>query len=114
MYPLRGNQDPVPRLHYCFLTVPPLSLHPLPSLMSNCLNVPLGLREAWELNEPISYNQETGDTERLSCPGAPAGAARFQRHRRAGCIVVLAWKIQILHIYLRKAGKLAASALTLV
>ena len=37
-----GNQDPAPSLYYCFLTVPPLSLHPLPSLISNCLNLPLG------------------------------------------------------------------------
>ena len=27
---LRGNQDAAPRLHYCFLTAPPLSLHPFP------------------------------------------------------------------------------------
>ena len=28
------------KMHYCFLTAPPLSLHPLPSLISNCLNLP--------------------------------------------------------------------------
>ena len=28
VYPWRWNQDPAPRLHYCFLAVPPLSLHP--------------------------------------------------------------------------------------
>ena len=37
---LRENQDPAPRLHYCFLTTPSLSLQPLPSLISNCLNLP--------------------------------------------------------------------------
>ena len=42
IYSLRRNQDPAPRLHYCFLTVPPLFLHPLPSLISNCLNLPFG------------------------------------------------------------------------
>ena len=36
----KGDQGPVPRLHYCFLTAPPLSLHPLLSLISNCLNLP--------------------------------------------------------------------------
>ena len=36
VYSLRMNQDPAPRLHYCFLTAPPWSLHPLPSLISNC------------------------------------------------------------------------------
>ena len=29
-------------LHYCFLTAPPLSLHPLPSLVSSYLNLPFG------------------------------------------------------------------------
>ena len=42
MYPLRRNQDAAPRLYYCFRTAPPLSLHPLPSLISNCLNLPFG------------------------------------------------------------------------
>ena len=52
VYPLRGNQDPVPRLHYCFLTVPPLSHHPLPSLISNCLNLPVGTQgRSWRLHE---------------------------------------------------------------
>ena len=40
--PLGGNQDPAPRVHYCFLTTPHLSLHPLLSLISNCLNLPFG------------------------------------------------------------------------
>ena len=35
--PLRGNQSFTPRLHCCFLTVPPL--YPLPSLPGNCLNL---------------------------------------------------------------------------
>ena len=49
---LRRNQDPAPRLHCCFLTVPPLSLHPLPSLISNCLNLPFGTQgRSWRLNE---------------------------------------------------------------
>ena len=39
------KQDPAPRLHYCFLTAPPLSLHPLPSLISTCLNCPSELKE---------------------------------------------------------------------
>ena len=34
-----GNQDPAPRLHFCLLTAPPSSLHPLSSLISNCVNL---------------------------------------------------------------------------
>ena len=39
VYYLRRKQDPAPRVHYCLLTVPPWSLHPLPSLISNSLNL---------------------------------------------------------------------------
>ena len=69
MYSLRRNQDPAPRLHYCFLTAPPLSL------ISNCLNLPSGTQgRSWKL-ESIPHKQEMGDTERLSCPAAPQGPA---------------------------------------
>ena len=44
VYSLRRNQDPVPRLHHCFWTAPPLFLHLLPSLISNHLNLPFGTR----------------------------------------------------------------------
>ena len=37
MCPLMLNQDLAPRLHNCFLAAPSLSLHPFPSLISNCL-----------------------------------------------------------------------------
>ena len=48
----RRNQDPVPWLHYCFLTAPPLSLHSLPSLISNCLSLPFGTQgSSRRLNE---------------------------------------------------------------
>ena len=47
VYPLRWNQDPAPRLHYCFLTPQcPASVSPSFSI-SNCLNLPSGkVREA--------------------------------------------------------------------
>ena len=66
-------------MHCSFLTASPLSLHPLPSIVSTCLNLPTGtLGRSWRLNEPVSYNQEMADTERLSCPGAPQGPAQYQ------------------------------------
>ena len=59
VYPLRRNQDPAPRLHYCSLTAPPLSLHPLPSLISNGLNLPCW--HSGEVMEAVVYSlQETG------------------------------------------------------
>ena len=37
-------------MHYCFLTVPPLSEHPLPFLISICLNLPFGTQgRLWRL-----------------------------------------------------------------
>ena len=77
MYPLRWDQDPAPRLRYCFLAAPSLSLHPLPSLINNCLNLPFGTQGRSRRLESVPYKQGTGDTERLLCPAAPRGPARF-------------------------------------
>ena len=50
---LEGEPGPCPKAALLFLlTVPPLCLHPLPSLISNCLNLPLGTQgRSWRLNE---------------------------------------------------------------
>ena len=73
VYSLSRNQDPAPRLHYCLLTAAPWSLHPLPSVISNCLNLLFGTQErSWRLKF-ILKKQEMGDTEKLVCPGAPQG-----------------------------------------
>ena len=72
---LERNQDPAPRLHDGFLTVPPFFLNSLSSLTSSCLNLPLELREGqggWM--KPISYKQETGDTERICTREGPTGS----------------------------------------
>ena len=42
VHSLKWSEDPDQRLHHCFLTAPPLFLHSLPSLMSNCLKLPFG------------------------------------------------------------------------
>ena len=78
--PLRGNQDPAPRLHHCFHTLPSLSLQPLsiPWVATTWI-CPLGLKEDhgdWSL---LPINKERmGDTEVLPGPGAPQGPALFQ------------------------------------
>ena len=41
-YPLKGYQDPDPRLHCSFLTAPPLSLQLLSSLIRNDSDLPVG------------------------------------------------------------------------
>ena len=38
------NQDPAPRLHYCFPAAPPLFLLPFPSLISTIWNLPFGMQ----------------------------------------------------------------------
>ena len=42
VHSLRWSEDPDQRLLHCFLTAPPLFLHSLPSLISNCLKLPFG------------------------------------------------------------------------
>ena len=65
VYSLRQSQDPAPRLYYCLLPAPPLSLLSLPSLTSNCLNPPFGTQgSSWRL-ESIAHKQEMGDTESI-------------------------------------------------
>ena len=79
MYPLRRYHYIVPRLHYGFLTAPHLSLHILPSLINDSLNLSFGTQgRSWRL-KPIFYKQEIGDTERPSCSRALQGPAEFQR-----------------------------------
>ena len=45
--PWEGTRTLLPRLHYSFLTAPPLSLHFLPCLISKCLNLPFGTQTRW-------------------------------------------------------------------
>lgn len=79
MYPLRRYHYIVPRLHYGFLTAPHLSLHILPSLINDNLNLSFGTQgRSWRL-KPILYKQEIGDTERPSCSRALQGPAESQR-----------------------------------
>ena len=83
VYPLRGNQDPASRLYYCFLTAPPLSLLPLPSLISNHLNLPLGTQgRSWRLNEAHFLKTRNGGHRQDFVPRSPAGP----------CLVILAAK----------------------
>ena len=55
VYSFKRNQDFVPSLHYCFLTAPPLFLHSLPSLISNCLDRPFGTQRRSRRLKPSSY-----------------------------------------------------------
>ena len=55
-YSLKRNQDPAPRLHYGLWTAPPWSLHPLPSLNNNCLNLLFGNVMEAEAHSPKTRN----------------------------------------------------------
>ena len=60
-----------------FLAAPPLSLDPHPSLISNCLNLPLELRECrggWNLFP----TNKIWKTQKSFCLGAPQSPARVQ------------------------------------
>ena len=54
---LEREPGPCPRLYYCSLTAPPSSLHPLPSLISNHLNLSLRL---WKMNESHLLKRRNG------------------------------------------------------
>ena len=71
---LEGNQDPAPGLDYCVLTIPPLSLHLLPSLISNCLNLPLGTQgRSWGLNEAHFLRTRNLGHRKALAPRSPRG-----------------------------------------
>ena len=74
---LGENQDSAPRLHYCFLTASPLSLHPFLSLISNCLNLPFPTQGRSGKLCVCSLQTKMGNTERLLCAEAPQGPAHF-------------------------------------
>ena len=65
------NQDPAPRLHYCFLASPSLFLHPLTSLISNCLKLSFGTQG---ISQRLFPTNEKHQTERLPCSRAPTGS----------------------------------------
>ena len=47
---LEEEPGPALSLHCGLLTAPPWSLHPLPSLISNCMNLPFGTQgRSWRL-----------------------------------------------------------------
>ena len=70
MCPLRWNQDLAPRLYYCFLAVPPLTLHPFPSWISNCSNLPFGTQgRSWMLNRKAPHAQEPLQGPAQLCKG---------------------------------------------
>ena len=74
VYSLKRNQDPAPRLHNCFLPALPWSLHPLPSLINNCLKLSFGAqRRSWRLNEAHVLKIRRGITEGL-VPRRPTGS----------------------------------------
>ena len=74
-YPLRRNQDPAPRLHYDFLTAPPLFLHPLPSLISSCLNLPFGTQvRSRRLNEAHFLQTRNGGHRKICTRESPTGS----------------------------------------
>ena len=82
MYLLRGNQDTAPRLYYCFLTVPPLSLHPLPSLISNCLNLPLRIQgRLWKPDEAHFLKTRNGRQRKACVPRIPKGSCSVSSSR---------------------------------
>ena len=71
---------PCPKIALLFLNCSSFFSYPFLSLISNSLNMPFGTRNGHgACVKPISYKQETGETERLLCPGTPQSPAQFQK-----------------------------------
>ena len=67
---LRWTQCPAPGLHYCLLAAPPLSLHPLSPLVSDCMNLPFGTLEGSGGWNRFPTNQEWEHTK-VCLPKSP-------------------------------------------
>ena len=91
---LRENQDPVPRLYYyCLAGLPPPSLHPLPSLISNYLNLSFGAQgRPWSLNEAY-----------FPKPRRERGKGFGPRNPTGPCLVIAAWLI--VEFWLKRMGE---------
>ena len=70
----RRNQDPALLMRYWFLTVHPLFLHSLPSLISNCLNLPFGNQGRSRRLNPFSYKLEKGTWKGFCTREGPTGS----------------------------------------
>ena len=75
--PWAGNQDPGQGgtiVLICF-SLPPLSLHHFPSLISNCLNLSVGTPgRSWRLNEAHFLLRQKGVHKKTFVPGSPIGS----------------------------------------
>ena len=81
--PLRGT-GPCPKAHYCFLTVPLLTLHLLSSLISICLNLPFGTqRRTGRLKEAYFLQIRTERQGNDLYSGAPWDPDQFQNDLRS-------------------------------
>ena len=77
VYSLRRKRE---SLHYCFLTAPPLFLYSLPSLVSNCLNLPFGTQgrsRGWNLSPT---NKKWGTRKAFVPRRASQYSAQFHVH----------------------------------
>ena len=71
------NQDPISTLYH-HLIVPPLFLYPLPSLISNCLNLPFGTQgRSRRLNEAYILQTRNGEHRTDLYSRAPQSPAQF-------------------------------------
>lgn len=82
-YSLMRNQDPTPRLHYCFWTAPPLfmiSSHLWLAAVRICL-LELGEgQRSWM--KPIFHEQETRDIHRICTRRDPTGSCSISTLRK--------------------------------
>ena len=82
VYSLSQKQDPAPRLHDYFLTIPPLFLHPLSKFLSlpwsaSVWIYPLELREGQEAEWSLFPTNKKQETRKEFVPGSPTGSCSW-------------------------------------
>ena len=75
---LEEEADPALSLHHYLLTVPPLFPCFLPSLISNCLNLPFGTLGRFRRLKLFTYKHEKGKGKAFVPRRAPQDPAQIQ------------------------------------
>ena len=78
---LEGEPGPCPKLDHRFLTAPLFCPHPLPFLITNCLNLPFGTQgRSWSLHETYFLQTRNWGHRKASIHRVPQSPACFHCH----------------------------------
>ena len=86
---LEEDPGPCSKAALLFFDYSSLSLHPLPSSISNCLNLPFGTQgRSWRLNEAYFLQTRNGGHRKGFGPRSPTGPAWFHMGAKVGADIL--------------------------